>query len=350
MRHGKLRALYSICIPVVAPLCLCCFPPNSHSQDQGQALRQRFLEQAPPYWEEYARRASRLQGSFSSTLVGTLSDYKLASSWEFKINDRCRLMQTSWERSISGKADEPSIELFAANPNYSFALRRRSSSSPWALWQIQKSEKAQAGKLAAQFELEIAAARTFPVRIQQELLADLVRKPEFRVLGCRGSPAGNPAVLEVDFDYAHAPGPNESPVQAGKLVFDTARSWCLSSYEVQVRTNQPKGRGVWKMKILEWGETDGLPVPRTVVRNYDMDFDHGKDVREWKFKYDLNVPERTPPDEDFTLSAFGLTEPEGFGWKKPMPWSLWLILTGGICVVLALGTRWLGKRLGKKSA
>jgi hypothetical protein len=267
------------------------------------------------------------------------------------MNDRCRLMQHSWERSISGKADKSNIQVFAVNPNYAFALRRQSSSSPWALWQMQKRENAEPGKLAATFEDQIAASRIFPLRIQREQLSDLVRRPEFRVLGCRGFPAANPAVMEVDFDYPHPPGPEASPVQGGKLVFDTARSWCLSSYEVRVRIERPKGRGIWKMKILEWGEAEeALPVPRTVVLINDLDFDDGKDVYEWKLKYDLNVPERTPPDEDFTLSAFGLPEPEGFGWKKPTPWYLWLMLAGAICIVLMVGARWMAKRVGKKSA
>lgn len=342
------RALHSICIPVVALLCLCCLSATGHAQDQGSALRQRFLEQAPPLWEEYARRASRLQGSFSYAMVQTLSRLKVASSWEFRINDRCRLLQWSTERTIEGKADRPSVEVFALNPNYSFALQRRASSSPWVLLGIKKRENAEPGKLAAQFENELAFARTFPVGIRGKLLADLVRKPEFRVLGCRESPAANPSLVEVDFDYPHPTGREASPVQGGKLVFDAA-TWCLSSYEVRVKL--PDARGIWKMKILEWAEAEeGLPVPRRVVLNNDTDFDHGKNVQEWKFKYDLNVPERTPPDEDFTLSAFGLPEPDEFGWKKPTPWFRWLILVGGICAVLAVGVRWLGKRLAKKPA
>src|SRR5437868_11366277 len=97
------RALYSTCIAALAPICLCCVPATSHAQAPQSAVRERFLKEAPAQWEEYARRASRLQGSFSNTLVGT--NFKLASSWEFKINDQCRLIQTSWERSSSGKTD-----------------------------------------------------------------------------------------------------------------------------------------------------------------------------------------------------------------------------------------------------
>ena len=41
------------------------------------------------------------------------------------------------------------------------------------------------------------------------------------------------------------------------------------------------------------------------------------------------------PQSGFTLTAFGLPEPYGVVWKKPIPWSLWFI--GGGIAFLALG-------------
>jgi hypothetical protein len=41
------------------------------------------------------------------------------------------------------------------------------------------------------------------------------------------------------------------------------------------------------------------------------------------------------PESDFTLSAFGLPEPYGVVWKKPIPWYLWFIGSG--VSFLALG-------------
>lgn len=46
------------------------------------------------------------------------------------------------------------------------------------------------------------------------------------------------------------------------------------------------------------------------------------------------------PESDFTLTAFGLPEPYGVVWKKPIPWYLWFIGAG--LVLLALG--WFFKR------
>jgi hypothetical protein len=57
----------------------------------------------------------------------------------------------------------------------------------------------------------------------------------------------------------------------------------------------------------------------------------------------------TLPEADFTLTAFGLPEPFGIEWEKPIPW--WLYLSGGglgIIVLLAVVYRlrkagWLGQ-------
>jgi hypothetical protein len=47
---------------------------------------------------------------------------------------------------------------------------------------------------------------------------------------------------------------------------------------------------------------------------------------------------------EFTLTAFGLPEPPGIEWKKPMPVYLWVIAAAVGCLLLAMGARWLKRR------
>jgi hypothetical protein len=54
--------------------------------------------------------------------------------------------------------------------------------------------------------------------------------------------------------------------------------------------------------------------------------------------------------EDYTLSAFGLPEPEGVVWEKPTPVWVWLVVAAGVLAAMAVLFRYWQKRIARRAA
>jgi hypothetical protein len=107
--------------------------------------------------------------------------------------------------------------------------------------------------------------------------------------------------------------------------------------------------GTKKVEVKEIAQTSkGLPVPRLIISEEEWVFDAemvakgfpSKNRREMRMEYDVDEPNSLPPDEEFTLSAFGLPEPRGLEWKKPTRWYLWLAVGGSVCLICGASLAW----------
>ena len=88
----------------------------------------------------------------------------------------------------------------------------------------------------------------------------------------------------------------------------------------------------------------GIPVPTRLVSRQTYPTIPGGDLEittDTSFRIDPSVE---LPDQDFTLTAYGLPEPVGITWSKPTPNYVWPLVAAGGCVVLALGFRFLARR------
>ncbi len=254
-----------------------------------------------------------------------------------KRNEKCQLLEVTAERTIGGKQDYQTFEIFGTNPKYAFALRRNTSTSPWTVSQlIDRSNN----KLPPAFEDHfdtfqrgnnqlVKVSRKYP-------LVEVIRKPQFRVVRCRRVQQDGDDLVEVVFDYPHKVEKGGNDIQRGTLLLDPQRFWCLRSFEIQKASEVEGYRGTEQFQVLELGETDqSLPVPKRAVTKNTVVFDNGiGNTQEWRFEYDLSVPRRLPDDDEFTLTAFGLPEPPGLEWKGPTRWYLWVGLAGIVCLVL----------------
>jgi len=69
-------------------------------------------------------------------------------------------------------------------------------------------------------------------------------------------------------------------------------------------------------------------------------------------KYDIATRYTGPvlDDKVFTLSDYGLPEPEGVVWEKPTPPWVWFAIAAGVLVIVALSMRWLQRRSTARAA
>jgi hypothetical protein len=266
------------------------------------------------------------------------------------MNRTSKLIDLSMARKTSGgQGDYHDLEVIAFNPRYAFALKRKTSSSPWIVTQlVDLRTNSLPSSIQKAFEM-IDNDIIELVRLAKDPLAELVRKPEFRVVRCRKVLQAGEEVIEVDFEYPHTIDERDSGVQGGTLILDPQRFWCLHSYEAWAQQNDGS-QGILKYKVLELGETEeGLPVPkRALAQNEFLLKDGARSKQEIRVECNLDVPRTLPPDDMFTLSAFGLPEP-AWAQSKATPWYLWPSLGGGLCLVLGMVFYWLKRRAVAKA-
>ena len=165
--------------------------------------------------------------------------------------------------------------------------------------------------------------------MEKESLTSLVNAPEFRVVRARSVLEEGENLVEIVFEsprklVAHA---RVSVVQGGKMVVDPERHWSLHSYEVKQETNHRVRHRTVKFAVVERGEVQGpLPVPRRAVYTW-MD---NEGQMQWDWQYDLRVADPPPPETDFRLPAFGISEPGFVGsvGKNPTAWYAWVACAG----------------------
>jgi hypothetical protein len=259
------------------------------------------------------------------------------------------IVSVTKDRHKEGKSSPSVLTVFGLNPNYGFVLRRRDITSAWTITQLvpfsNKQFRAEFRKENVFYEDEVEAFTTTLVQLHGELLSEMVNKEHFRVVNCRKVSGAGEELVEVTFDNSHEVKPGSSVIQSGSMLLDPQRFWSLRSYKA--RTQSIHSRGHMEGEILELRTTgEGFPVPVRAVKESEVvfDADGNKNKQQWTFELDLNVPRRSPSDEEFTLSAFGLPEPAGFG-RRPSARYLWLALAGIVCIIVAAYLRWQKWRL-----
>jgi hypothetical protein len=294
-------------------------------------LRNRFVQEAPERWTEYARRAKALQGRFATHMRSSNGDREFKNRYEMKANRDGRLLRTSMARLSNGRNDFQRIQVFGINAEYAFILHGQSDGGPWTVDEMAyvKGGVPPPG-VSDHFERfqrdvsELVSFRGTP-------LVEMVRRPEFHVVRCRKVIQGTEELAEVAFDYPHQPGNKDTEV-GGKLLLGPQHFWCLYSYDF--RNKFPGRQTNQHYHVEDWAVADGdLPVPKRAVS--EVEFVAGEETNKttWQFEYELGVPRRLPRDREFTLSAFGLPEPP----SKSRTGRYVLLTALGLLFVVCLG-------------
>src|SRR5438132_476558 len=105
-------------------------------------LQERFFREGPAKWEEYSRRAQRLQGRINYKLKGSNGDITAVNTYAVKMNESCKLIATSLTTTKAGKLTLEGYQVTAANSDYAFALRRKKPDLPWVVTKLINLETA----------------------------------------------------------------------------------------------------------------------------------------------------------------------------------------------------------------
>lgn len=316
-----------------------------------EALKQRFLREAPAKWREYLRLAQMLQGKMTFHWLENPKGPEVAAI-EYKTNGKGRVAQYEKKSRKEAEKNGRDKDVYGANPRYAFHLQRGKPDSPWTVTElIDLSRESLPETWRLWFEDSFGLEATQLVRLNNQFLSDIVEGQDFKVESCRARQQDGQELVEVSFTYDRraGPGQREGPLK-GILLLDPNRLWCLRAidYKATYKNDSRYKYGTETEHFAELQQTSGaLPVPTLVQtdRWFFRDADQ-KDRILTRTEFELEVPDRLPSDEEFTLTAFGLPEPPGLEWKKPTPWYLWLGFAAIGCLITGVAIRMLGRRSG----
>ncbi len=300
----------------------------------SETLEQRFLREAPLQWEDYLRRCDGLDGrvSFVFKVDGQLDN----QSWsERKHNDRCRLVLHQELVPTPSYGD-----LCAYNDHYAFRLRRAGTDGGWALVGVPAARDAKYQRPTRERDMTPQVlANAYPAQ-----LPGLIRRSTFRVRQAKDVALNGRRVIQIEFECPEKAPSVEGAVRSGTLWLDPERSWCLCQSQVHCVYPGNVSEALTQVEFRDDAAT--FPIPRRVVIKTDqMREAEGRIKTIGEFDCELREPGSLPPDEDFTLTAFGLPEPE-FISSRPTPtrWWLWGSLAGGALLALGAIFGWLRQR------
>jgi hypothetical protein len=329
----------------------------THCSHADEITAKQFLDEAPEAWNKYRASADSLSGRVRSRRL--LGDRLMADSIiVYKASGQNRLAvvealpPVTDLRNVISEIREGNV--YGKNQSYSFRLQRQTPDLPWILVDYHIPNKGSKSALEVAFN-------DFSLRKREAIcllgfidLSELIKHPNFRIVKITRVPSGNEVLQEVAFSNTHKVEQKPfNPIQSGTLLFDPKHQWCLRSYKVVVLSSDSESVMTAHFDYKFHGENAILKKCKKtqVVEKWFSPATPADipNVITSETEYDLE-PNKTWPDEDFTLSAFGLPEPSPVSWWSQTPWWLWISLGGIAMLVLGAGFSWLRKRYAARAA
>jgi hypothetical protein len=308
-------------------------------KQQFEELRQRFLQEAPPLWKEYRARIQQFDGTITGKMY---VDDKLENHYrlEYKHNASCRMcvIHPLFPQDEIGT-------VYAYNAKYSFALIRRGSDRPWVLRGYHLRQEGEVTPEMKEVESELTPLWDL-VKANTSDVALLVGRPTFRILRMELLQRAGEELVRIEFDNTHPlelRSKDFEPIQSGVLLLDPGRYWCVRGCELSSKYINSDSKITVAIELQD--RSDNFPVPKRITSTSNQVRTGGERLRVTSItEYAIFEPSRLPSDEEFTLSAFGLPEPVGVEWERPVRWYLWLMLAGVVCLLAGGVFYWLSRR------
>lgn len=295
-------------------------------------LQERLASEAPKQWAQLHGAYQRVEGAGEAFVSEEPSpvdteNWKIKYRAKFKINgDFVRLTEMRFDEQGRLERDVT----FIANPKYSSLLQQKNETDGWLLTTLELVRKPEDLHAAATYASSnpVVALAALPYAIESVTLAELMRDPGFEVKDVRPVEHRNKKCVAMTFTYkakgTTGIGDRSKPrllmvMVGGRFVLDPARAWSIQTSEIEFI------EGVSAKFSVEYGSDEqGVPVVKSAVSEL-LNPNNPPKSRRHAMKVRLeHVTFRDCPTVDFTLTAFGLPEPEGIVWPSPSPWWLWL--------------------------
>ncbi len=300
----------------------------------GTAAQQPVPPEVVEGWRNYTARFSYASGDYTSTSTvrqGQESSVQI-DQVALAFTSRCKRVEVV---AIEHGRAKTSKRLICSNPKYAFRLEM--GEKGWLLREVvlvgDDPTKAMV-PLQDQLDAWLASVHCLEA-IHMTRLLELAED----LCWIEPQPGQSPA-LALSKERRMKEGPNTVTYHKLSLLLNDDQYHTLQSAKADILINKSAG-------TLEYSLTqqavEGIPVPvRRVKREVYPAASGGMDITsEATFRIDPTVE---LPDENFTLTAYGLPEPVGVAWRKPTRNYVWFLATAAVFVALAIGFRLLARR------
>jgi desulfoferrodoxin (superoxide reductase-like protein) len=310
--------------------------PGAVAQDRPAhgALAERLYRDGPPAWQRWKQREPRVIGRMHQQawafLDGKRNEQWVIDSWRiFKRKDSLFVCELRSNQSAE-------TTIFADGPRYSFALERSSDSAPWVIRNLTSGPPAPPNTYLLQAVPHLEAALEAPRTLEGIPLEELIKDPKFQLHKVtESSGEGGKPTVRVEFSMP--------PNQEGNGKFE--RAW------VELSPSED-----WAVVRAEY--TRAKNNRTTIVNEYQRDRDgrarlyrrlqstwYPEEKVEENYQYTFEELERRDvPEREFSLSAFGLPEPDRPAVSRGSFIHYWLY--GGAAVLFGLAV-WLKWKAGR---
>ena len=274
------------------------FPTDSRADDENK----KWLNAAEKGWQRYWRMATKLEGNVRSTYQVFDEKSNLISSGsktgKIRLNQNGCMLREIEEKS-NGRA--PFTMAILSNSKYTATLFRDNA------WKVQKLMKQTDAELFPGTGIKAFSYidELLPRGIKNQITSDAISKG-FSPTGVTNALKGSKTCARIDFD-AKANDTRYKTLD-GHCIFDRDNDWVL--LESVMRFDHPGRRGtISRACEYEYSKTHP-PIIKTLVEidDYEVTKTNQKYTSVTTTLFDLSIKEKIP-DSDFTLSAYGLSEP-----------------------------------------
>lgn len=307
-------------------------------------LETHFKEEAPRNWDEMMAMAKKYQGAETSTT------WDVARGGERRLIDKTRF---EWKQNdgrgyafelkdVIEPADHKDVSphyVIASNSRYVFMLRRNTALDNWYLTDlaIDPPSKQNAFSGASRIQ-DIWIGNCVGLLLEQQRLPDIVRKTDFTIQKVSAPDPQQKQLIRVEFNYPL--GDRFHTYFSGWILFDALHHWLMREYQLRIH-GVPNHDGLERTttrKLTYEFDRHGFPISVKTFEHWKLFDIQSKNVkREQEEEMEIHTVEgKDLPEEEFTLSAFGLPEPHGIqvdGSSSRL--YLWISLVG--VFVLAFG-------------
>jgi hypothetical protein len=170
---------------------------------------------------------------------------------------------------------------------------------------------------------------------------EIAEDPETKFLEMRDTEHRGRKVKQLTVVVSHLDVVTKQPRRTKKsYFFDPMRGWVCVGWTHDI------GTGTRYLESHHEYEGEGEYPPLKVIEVGERDHQDSKHYQfRWRIEFTRFERLGGKLDEsEFTLSAFGLPEPVGVEWERPVRWYLWLMLAGVVCLVAGGVFYWISRR------
>ena len=236
-------------------------------------------------------------------------------------------------------------EVLAYNSIYEFRLKS-GKNNQWILIDFNRRDErisTKASELEKRLELHALVDVDQVIRFHpdKQFLGDILFSSRCRIMGANRKSHHGKDMVELEFEVT--PDPND-PVQllGGRLLLDSDRNWLPVAQTTKVRNRV--GTSVYTTEWEFGPETNPLPTRAVQQMIFNPKSPGEQWHGTWITESTLHIPDTLPEDHEFTLSAFGLPEPDGGRLPKPRSNSYWFLAGAAGFAILAVLFAYLRRR------